>query len=109
MSSKSGFSETTTGRYALALFELAQENSELDRMEEESENLKDLLKKSPEFMNLIKNPTYKINEQLEAIKIITNKLKFNTTFSKFLSFLCFKRRLFLLERILRWLEKIRCN
>ena len=51
-------------------------------------------------MSLVKDPTYKRNEQLEAIKMISNRFKFTNTFSKFLSFLCFKRRLFFLERIL---------
>ena len=59
MSSKSNFSEMTTGRYALALFELGQENSELNEMEVESKSLQDLIKKSSEFMNFVKDPTYK--------------------------------------------------
>ena len=100
MSSKSNFSEIATGRYALALFELGQENSELNKMEIESINLQDLFKKSSEFISLVKDPTYKRNEQLETIKMISNRFKFTNTFSKFLSFLCFKRRLFFLERIL---------
>ena len=100
MSSKSDFSEIATGRYALALFELGQENSELNRMEVESKNLQELFKKSSEFVSLVKNPTYKRNEQLETIKMISNRFKFTNTFSKFLSLLCFKRRLFFLERIL---------
>ena len=100
MSSKSDFSEIATGRYALALFELGRENSELSSMETESKNLQDLLKKSSEFMSLIKDPTYKRNEQLEAIQMISDRFKFTKTFSKFLSLLCIKRRLFFLDRIL---------
>ena len=100
MSSKNDFSEIATGRYALALFELGQENSELNRIEVESKDLQDLFKKSSEFMSLVKDPTYKKNEQLETIKMISNRFKFTNTFSKFLSLLCFKRRLFFLEKIL---------
>ena len=100
MSSRSDFSETATERYALALYELAKENSELDKMEMELQSIQDLLKKSSEFRSLVKEPTYKKNEQLEAIKIISSKLEFTNTLSKFLSFLCFKRRLFFLEKIL---------
>ena len=100
MSSKSNISEITIQRYALALFELGQENSELNKIEIESKGLQDLLKKSSEFMSLVKDPTYKRNEQLEVIKMITNRFKFTSTFSKFLSFLCIKRRLFFLEKIL---------
>jgi len=98
LNSKGDFSEMTTGRYALALFELGQENSELNEMEVESKSLQDLLKKSSEFVSLVKDPTYKRNEQLEAIKLISSRFKFTNTFSKFLSLLCFKRRF--LEKIL---------
>ena len=100
MSSKSDFSEIATKRYALALFELGQENSELNKIKIESKNLQNLIKKSSEFMSLVKDPTYKRNEQLEAIKLVSEEFKFTKTFSKFLSFLCFKRRLFYLENIL---------
>ena len=100
MSSKSNFSETATERYALSLFELGLENSELSKIEIESKNLQNLIKKSPEFMSLVKDPTYKRNEQLEAIKLISEEFKFTKIFTKFLSFLCFKRRLFYLEKIL---------
>ena len=106
MSSKSDFSEIATGRYALALFELGQENSELNRMEVESKSLLDLLRNNYEFINFVKDPTYKRNEQLEVIKMITNRFKFTDTFSKFLSFLCFKRRLFFLEIILNSFLKL---
>ena len=84
----------------MALFELGKENYELNRMEIESKSLQDLFKKSPEFTSFVKDPTYKRNEQLEAIKVISNRFKFTNTFSKFLCFLCFKRRLFFLEKIL---------
>ena len=101
MSSKSAFSEIATERYALALFELGKENSELNKMEMESEALQDLFNKSSEFTSFVKDPTYKRNEQAEAIKVIINRFKFTNTFSKFLYFLCFKRRLFFLEWILK--------
>ncbi len=100
MSSKSGFSDAATKRYAQALFELGQENKELDNIEMNSKIFQDLLKKNYELLSLIENPTYNKSEQLEAIKIISRSLKFNDTFNKFLSFLCFKRRLFFLDKIL---------
>ena len=46
MSSRVEFSEIATKRYALALFELGQENSELNEIETESQNLQDLLNDS---------------------------------------------------------------
>ncbi len=100
MGSKINFSEIAAGRYALALFELGQENFEIDKIELEAKDLQNLYKKSFDFFSLITNPTYKRNEQMEAIKILTKQFNFSKTFSKFLSFLSFKRRLFFLERIL---------
>ena len=38
MSSKKNFSESATKRYALALYELSKENSELDKIEDQSKN-----------------------------------------------------------------------
>ena len=58
-----------TGRYALALFELGQENSELNKIEIESKSLQDLLKKSSEFMRLVKDPTYKKKWTTRSYKI----------------------------------------
>ena len=44
MSSKKNFSESATKRYALALYELSKENSELDKIEDQSKNMLNLLK-----------------------------------------------------------------
>ena len=100
MSSKSNFSETATKRYALALYELAKENAELDTIEMQSKTIYELLQQSSEFRSLIKDPTIKKNEQLKAIQTIIGRYKFTNIFTKFLCFLCFKRRLFFLEKIL---------
>ena len=45
-------------------------------------------------MSLVKDPTYKKNEQLEAIKLISSRFKFTNTFSKFLSFYVLKEDCF---------------
>ena len=106
MGSKNDFSGIATERYALALFELGQENSELNKMEIESKNLLNLLKNNLDFVSFVKDPTHKRSEQLKAIKTISKKFEFTNTLSKFLSFLCFKRRLFFLEKILNNFLKI---
>ena len=49
MSSKSTFSNTTSRSYALALYELAKENSELDKAEGEIRGLSRLLIDNPDF------------------------------------------------------------
>ena len=106
MNSKNNFSETTTERYALALYELAKESSELEKIETESRAVADLIQQNDEFRNLIKDPTIKKNTQLELIKMISEKFKFADIFKKFLCFLCLKRRLFFLDKILNNFLKI---
>ena len=100
MTSKINFSDIPTERYGLALYELAKETSEIDKIEMEAKNIMELLQKNSDFKNMVTNPTNKKEEQTGAIKSITEKFKFSVTFTKFLCLLCFKRRLFFLERIL---------
>ena len=49
MSSKSTFSNSTSKSYALALYELAKENSELNKVEDGIKGLKTLLSESSDF------------------------------------------------------------
>ena len=59
MSSKSTFSNSTSKSYALALYELSKENSEVDKVEEGMKSLKKLLKESSDFKEMILSPTIK--------------------------------------------------
>jgi len=63
LSSKSTFSNSTSRSYALALYEIAKENSELDKIEGEIESLKKLLNDSPEFKEMILSPTIIKNDK----------------------------------------------
>ena len=101
MSSKKNFSESATYRYALALYELSKENFELDKIENQSKDVLNLLKNSLDFQHVVKDLTIKKNEQMNAIRIISEKFSFSKIFSKFLCFLASKRRFFFLEKILK--------
>ena len=101
MSSKNTFSETTINRYALALYELANENSDLESIELQSKSILELIKQSMNFKLFVKDPTSKKNEQIKFIETIAEKFNFSKIFSKFLGFLAFKRRFFFLEKILK--------
>ena len=57
MSSKSTFSNTTSRSYALALYELSKENSELKLVEDNIKDLNKLLEESSDFKETILNPT----------------------------------------------------
>lgn len=101
MSKKNTFSELAINRYALALYEVAKEESILEKVEEESTSILELLKINTEFKSLVQDPTNKMNEQVNSIKLIAKKFTFSLIFSKFLGFLVSKRRFFFLEKILK--------
>ena len=63
MSLKSTFSNSTSKSYALALYQLAKENSELEKVENEMNGLKKLLIESSDFKEMILNPTIQKEEK----------------------------------------------
>ena len=56
MSAKSTFSNSTSKSYAVALYELSKENSELDTVEEGMRSLNKLLNDSTDFKEMILSP-----------------------------------------------------
>ncbi|MDB9811326.1 ATP synthase F1 subunit delta [Candidatus Pelagibacter sp.] len=101
MSKNKGFSETSAGRYSLALYELATEANSLGEIEDHSASIIDLISSSKDFKSLIKNPTNSKENQLDIINKISKQNKLNELLTKFLSFLIIKRRFFYIEKILK--------
>ena len=100
MSSKSTFTNSTSRSYALAIYELAQENSELNEVENGMNSLKELLNKSSDFKEMILNPIVTKEEKNNVITEIINRSSFCETLKKFLGFLINKNRLFYLNQII---------
>ena len=101
MSKKQSFSDTSVGRYSLALYELAKESNDLDEVEKHSFSIIKLISSSAEFNSLIKDPTNNKEDQLKALSKISEQYKLNELLTKFLSFLITKRRFFYLDKILK--------
>ena len=100
MSSKSTFLNSTSKSYALALYELAKENSELNKVEDGMDGIKTLLSKSSDFREMILNPTVTKEEKNKVIIKIVDQYSFCQTLKKFLAFLITKNRLFFLNQII---------
>ena len=100
MSSKSTFLNSTSKSYALALYELAKENSELNKVEDGMNGIKALLNKSSDFNEMILNPTVTKEEKNKVIIKIVDQYSFCQTLKKFLGFLTTKNRLFFLNQII---------
>ena len=91
MSKINSISIATSERYALALFELAREDSDLDKIKQDTKDLLDLYKSSEEMQDFIKNPTQDLKIQLYFVEKISEIMKFSTTLKNFLSILVNKR------------------
>ena len=100
MSSKSTFSNSTSKSYAIALYELSKENSELDKVEDEMKKLNKLLDSSADFKEMILNPTVAKDDKKNVIFKIADQNNFSETFKKFLGFVAIKNRLFFLGKII---------
>jgi len=100
LSSKSTFSNSTSKSYALALYELSKENSELDKIEEDMRNLNKLLNSNKEFQEVILNPTVSKEDKGNVISAIAERNNFSQTLRKFLGFVSIKNRLFFLSKII---------
>jgi len=100
LSSKSAFLHSTSKSYALALYELAKENSELNKVEIGIKGLDQLLKDSPDFKDMVLSPTVNKEEKKNVLYAIAEKNNFSKILKKFLGFLTIKNRLFYLNQII---------
>ena len=100
MSSKSTLSNSTSKSYAIALYELSKESSELDRVEDGMKSLKKLLDESSDFKEMILNPTLAKEDKKNVIFAIADKNNFSQILKKFLGLIAIKNRLFFLDKII---------
>jgi len=100
LSSKSTFSNTTSESYALALYELSKESSELDKVEKNMKSLNNLINVNSEFKETISNPTIAKEDKKNVISAIAEQNNFSQTLKKFLGFVAIKNRLFFLGTII---------
>ena len=100
MSSKSTFSSSTSKSYAVALYELSKENSELNKVEDGVKSLNQLLSESPNFKEMILSPVVVKEDKRNVIFTIADQNNFSEILKKFLGFLATKNRLFFLDKII---------
>jgi F-type H+-transporting ATPase subunit delta len=100
MSSKKSFSTETSERYSRALFEVAKEAGELEKIEADIKNFQLTLNGSLELQNFTQNPTESINTQNSVVDLISKRLNFSKNTNNFFSLLVKKRRIFFVKKIL---------
>jgi len=101
LSKNKGFSDTSANRYSLALYELSNESNLLVEVEENSIAFLDLIFKSKDFNNLIKDPTLNREVLTKIVDTISKNFKLENLFKNYISFLIARRRFFYVEQILK--------
>jgi len=101
VSDLSSFSSTVGGRYATALFELALEAGELDRVEADMAALGEALSASDDLAKLIRSPLYSREEQARAMAAVAEAMGLSGLTCNLLGLMAQKRRLFVLPETIR--------
>ena len=106
MGSNKSFTAETSERYSRALFEVAKEAGELEKIETDIKKFQSLLDNSAEITNFIQNPTQTIETQNRVFDILSEKLGFEKNLKNFFLLLIQKRRIFFVRKILQSFMKL---
>jgi F-type H+-transporting ATPase subunit delta len=85
------------GRYASALFELANEQNRLDEVDADLGKFRTLLDKSGDLKRLVKSPAFAAEEQQRALGAVMDWASIGATTGNFLKVVARNRRLFAAE------------
>ncbi|GJE28394.1 F0F1 ATP synthase subunit delta [Methylobacterium organophilum] len=96
------------GRYALALFELARDERQVDSVAADLDRFDSLLKESADLRRLVKSPAFSAEEQTAAVTAVLAKAGISGLASNFIKLSASNRRLFALPDMIRaFREKVR--
>ena len=101
MSSKKSFSSEAVNRYALALYELAEESSKLSVIEKDINDILTIYNTNEDLKSFITNPTQTQSNQLLVLEKLADAMNLSNIVKSFLSILVTKRRVFFLNTILK--------
>jgi F-type H+-transporting ATPase subunit delta len=88
------------GRYASALFDLADANKQLDAVTSDLDSLNAMIGASEDLRRLLGSPIVSRNEQGKALSVIVEKAKFIDLTSNFIAVVADNRRLFVLPAMI---------
>ena len=94
------------GRYATAVFELAQDQKAVDAVSTDLASLRRALDSSPDLARLVRSPVFGAADQAKALKAILEKMGAQALTTKFVLLLAQKRRLFILTHVIAAFESL---
>lgn len=89
----------TARRYALALFELGDQENLLDSLRSRMDELDRMVGSEPAIMDLFQNPVYSVDEKKAVLKTFSDKTQAPPLLLRFLDLLAVKNRLIFLPEI----------
>jgi len=90
---------TVAGRYATALFELAQESNALEAVEKDLDGFSGMLAESADLRRLVKSPVFAADEQARAVGAVLDKAGIGGLVGNFIRVVAGNRRLFVMPEI----------
>lgn len=106
MENSGGIQASLAGRYALALFELARDNGQIDSVGQSLEAVKTALAEVPDFRVLVSSPLVARDAAAKAVAGIAGTLGLDALTTKFLGVLADNRRLDKLTGMIRAFETL---
>ena len=106
MENSGGIQASLSGRYALALFELARDNNQLDSVAQSLATLKGALSESEDFRNLTASPVIGREAATKAVAALAPSLGLDALTTNFLGVLAQARRLPQLSAAIRAFETL---
>lgn len=101
MSSSNSVIAGMPGRYATALFELAQEAKQIDQVEGDLKSFQSMLDESEDLVRLVRSPVFSADDQREAIAAIFEKAGIGGLTANFFKLVAQNRRLFAIRDMLK--------
>lgn len=92
------------GRYATAVFELAQEERSVEAVEKDFTALKTMICESEDLARLVRAPVFSREEQKKGMAALLHRMEATSLTRRFVLTLAAKRRLFVLPDIIRAYE-----
>ena len=89
------------GRYATALFELAQQQNSLDSVASDIENFDALVASNPDLTRLVRSPVFGSEEQAKAIAAVLARAGIGGLAANFIKLVATNRRLFAIRAMIR--------
>jgi F-type H+-transporting ATPase subunit delta len=95
-----------SGRYAQALFALAQESLSTDKVGADLKAFQSLIDESPDMQRLVRSPVFAAEQQVKALDAILARAGIDGVAANFIKLVAAKRRLFAISDMIRDYNKL---